>query len=140
VDGRNVAHIPRFKNITLRIHINSHVDKQFTVTTSGTGAIRKQTTTLSHINGHNPNRLCSHSNQQVHRWPNVEYDTAHGPPNDKQFSFQILNGSHCSPKGDKYVKSTIYVGPSNPIFNNVKWFVTIGKQTAELPEYTSEVI
>jgi len=65
---------------------------------------------------------------------------AHGPPDDKQSSFQILNGSHCSPKGDKYVKSTIHVGPSNPIFNDVKWFVTIGKQTAELPEYTSEVI
>jgi hypothetical protein len=82
VEGRNVAHILRFKNITLCIIINSRADKQFTVTTSGPGAIRRRTT-LSHINDDNPNRSCSHSNQQVHTWPNVEYDKAHGSPDDK---------------------------------------------------------
>jgi hypothetical protein len=85
VEERNVAYILRFKNITLRININSQAGTQFIVTTSSTGAIHRQRTTLFLILTVTIRTdLCSHSNQQVDRRMNMAYDEVHGPPDDKQ--------------------------------------------------------
>jgi hypothetical protein len=85
VEGRNVAHILRLKNITLRININSHADKQFTETPSGTGAIRRRTThflilTVTIRTGCVPT-LTSKCTGRM--WNMTE---VHGPPDDKQSS------------------------------------------------------
>jgi hypothetical protein len=86
VEGRYVAHTLRFKNIALRININSHADKQFTVTPSSTGAIRRRTTlflilTVTIRTGCVPTLSSKCTNGLM--WNMTE---VHGPPDDKHSS------------------------------------------------------